>query len=112
MSDTQHTPWIVFATPQDPDFAYEVSIASGEIAAVYKHADAKARALLIASAPDLLAERDALKAQRDELVEALTDVIGWVSGPAHWHTDAPQKSVNRARALIAKHRPAAEGAQA
>ena len=51
----------------------------------------------------LSTEVAALKALRDELVGALRDVIGWVSGPAHWHTDAPQKSVDRARALIAKH---------
>lgn len=97
MSDTQHTPWIVFATPQDPDFAYEVSIASGEIAAVYKHADAKARALLIASAPDLLAERDALKAQRDELVEALGKMVIFLDDGVLTDEDAAQ-----ARAAIAR----------
>ena len=45
----------------------------------------------------------ALKAQRDELLEALIDVIGWVPTQG-WHTDAPDKAVNRARALIAKHK--------
>ena len=44
-----------------------------------------------------------LKSQRDELLEALIDVIGWVPTQG-WHTDAPDKAVNRARALIAKHK--------
>jgi hypothetical protein len=52
-----------------------------------------------------LAERDNLVG---ELVEALESVIGWVPGRAVWHTDAPIKAVERARAVIAK---AHEGAQ-
>jgi hypothetical protein len=50
----------------------------------------EANARLIAAAPDLL--------------EALRDVIGWVPGGAAemWHTDAPTKAVERARAAIAK----------
>lgn len=47
-----------------------------------------ANARLIAAAPDLLA--------------ALIDVIGWVPGAAAWHTDAPLKAVDKARAAIAK----------
>lgn len=45
----------------------------------------------------------ALKQQNRELLEALIDVIGWVPTQG-WHTDAPDKAVNRARALIAKHK--------
>lgn len=40
----------------------------------------------------------------DELVAALRDVIGWVSGPEKWHTDAPALAVDRARAALAKAR--------
>jgi hypothetical protein len=47
-----------------------------------------ANARLIAAAPELL--------------EALRNVIGWVSGPEKWHTDAPALAVDRARAAIAK----------
>ena len=47
-----------------------------------------ANANLIAAAPDLLA--------------ALIDVLGWVPNGGAWHTDAPMKSVERARAAIAK----------
>jgi hypothetical protein len=47
-----------------------------------------ANARLIAAAPDLL--------------EALRDVIGWVPGPASWHTGAPAKAVERARAALSK----------
>lgn len=52
--------------------------------------EGKANARLIAAAPDLLA--------------ALRDVIGWIPGGASemWHTDAPSKAVERARAAIAK----------
>lgn len=53
-----------------------------------------------------VAEREADKAliaDAPELLAALRDVIGWVPGRAHWHTDAAQKSVVRASALIAKH---------
>lgn len=50
-----------------------------------------------------------LKSQRDELLEALTNVIGWVPGREHWHTDSPIKSVERARALIATHKEASHG---
>ncbi|EKT4443986.1 hypothetical protein [Stenotrophomonas maltophilia] len=48
----------------------------------------EANALLIAAAPELL--------------EALKDLIGWVPGGVHFHTDAPQKAVERASAAIAK----------
>ena len=43
---------------------------------------------LIAASPDLL--------------EALQDLIGWVPSSSHWHTDAPMKTLERARAAIAK----------
>ena len=49
-----------------------------------------ANANLIASAPELLA--------------ALKDVMGWVPGPASWHTDEPMKALERARAAIEKAR--------
>ena len=39
-----------------------------------------------------------------DLLDALVDVIGWVSGPNNWHTDAPQIAVQKARAAIAKAR--------
>lgn len=52
----------------------------------YQNAEANAR--LIAAAPELL--------------EALKDLIGWVPGGVHFHTDAPQKAVERASAAIAK----------
>ena len=38
----------------------------------------------------------------DDLLAALQDVIGWVSGRERWHTDEPEKAVDRARAAIAK----------
>lgn len=37
-----------------------------------------------------------------ELLEALQDLIGWIPGRSAWHTDAPAKAVERARAAIAK----------
>lgn len=37
-----------------------------------------------------------------DLIAAVRDLIGWVPGPAHWHTDAAQKAVDRAIAAIAK----------
>ncbi|CAB3784603.1 hypothetical protein [Pararobbsia alpina] len=37
-----------------------------------------------------------------ELVEALTELVGWVPGRAGWHTDAPLKAVERAREVLAK----------
>lgn len=55
-----------------------------EIAGCMSLADAR----LIAAAPRLL--------------EALRDLIGWVPGPEHWHTDACPKAVDRAVAAIAK----------
>lgn len=39
-----------------------------------------------------------------ELLGALVDVLGWVPGMAAWHTDAPMKAVERARAAISKAR--------
>jgi len=50
--------------------------------------EGEANALLIAAAPELL--------------DALRDVISWVPGASSWHTDAPIKAVERARAAIAK----------
>lgn len=44
----------------------------------------------------------ALIQQRDELMECLADVIGWIPGDSAWHTNAPRHSVERARALLAK----------
>jgi len=43
-----------------------------------------------------------LIAAAPELLEALKDLIGWVPGGVHFHTDAPQKAVERASAAIAK----------
>jgi hypothetical protein len=43
-----------------------------------------------------------LMAAAPELLEALRDLISWVPGPAHWHTDACPKAVDRAIAAIAK----------
>ncbi|HDS1140228.1 TPA: hypothetical protein QDZ75_004306 [Stenotrophomonas maltophilia] len=50
--------------------------------------EVEANARLIAAAPELL--------------EALKDLIGWVPGGVHFHTDAPQRAVERASAAIAK----------
>ena len=66
----------------------------------------EANAALIASAPDLLAERDRLKAANAELAKALQDVIGWVPGRAAWHTNEPIKAAERARAALTKHQGA------
>lgn len=41
--------------------------------------DTDALARLIASAPDLLAERDALRSERDALLAALSDVMPWMA---------------------------------
>lgn len=50
-----------------------------------------------------LTEADAcLIAAAPELLSALKDIIGWVPGAAAWHTDAPIKAVERARAAIYK----------
>ena len=49
MADVKHTQWAVFGTPQDPDFACEITSANGEIAAVYEHPNAEARGRLIAA---------------------------------------------------------------
>jgi len=50
-----------------------------------------------------LTEADAcLIAAAPELLSALKDIIGWVPGAAAWHTDAPIKAVERARAAIDK----------
>ncbi|HEV2594157.1 MAG TPA: hypothetical protein VGU01_03020 [Sphingomicrobium sp.] len=43
-----------------------------------------------------------LAAAAPDLLGALRDLIGWVPGPAHWHTDACPKAVERAVAAIAK----------
>ena len=43
-----------------------------------------------------------LKQQRDELLAALRDVVGWVPGREKWHTNAPIEAVERARTAIAK----------
>lgn len=60
----------------------------GSVSRVVTPEEALKNAHLFAAAPDLLA--------------ALQDVIGWVPGASAWHTDAPLKSVERARAAIAK----------
>ena len=43
-----------------------------------------------------------LMAAAPDLLEALQDLIGWVPSSSHWHTDAPMKTLERARAAIAK----------
>ncbi|MBA4282219.1 hypothetical protein [Ralstonia sp.] len=60
----------------------------GWIVATLSEAALPSDSALIAAAPELLA--------------ALKDVIGWVAGPSSFHTDAPLKAVDRARAAIAK----------
>jgi len=64
-----HTPrpWILFKTTHDIDFSHEIK----GIAAIYISTQSESNASLIASAPDLLAERDTLKAANAALVEAL-----------------------------------------
>ena len=55
--------------------------------------------------PDFDANRLAdarLIAAAPELLTALQSVIGWVPGRSAWHTDAPEKAVEQARAAIAK----------
>jgi len=52
--------------------------------------------------PDELLANAHLVAAAPELLKALQDVIGWVPGGSAWHTDAAAKSVERARAVIAK----------
>lgn len=39
---------------------------------------------------------------QEQLIDCLNELIGWIPGEAHFHTDAPQKAVERARAAIAK----------
>lgn len=48
----------------------------------------QANARLIAAAPELLA--------------ALLDVLGWIPNGGAWHTDAPMKSIARAREALRK----------
>ena len=38
----------------------------------------------------------------DELVGALQELIGWVPGRQAWHTDAPEKAVERATDVLAR----------
>lgn len=42
----------------------------------------------------------ARKPVQEELIDCLQELIGWIPGEAHFHTDAPQKAVDRARAAI------------
>ncbi len=94
MSSTQHTPGLLDAIRT----AAADCRAQGNTMAANELLDAAAKASA------LLAEVAALKALRDELVGALRDVIGWVPvGRTFWHTDAPLKSADRARAVLAKH---------
>ena len=61
----------------------------------------------VASIGSPTAERDAnarLIASAPELLESLIDVLGWIPNGGPWHTDAPMKAVERARAVIAKAR--------
>jgi hypothetical protein len=72
-----------------------------------RQSDAAIENAFVDAKHDVLAlstEVAALKALRDELVGALDDVIGWVPvGRTFWYTDAPPKSADRARAVLAKH---------
>ena len=82
-----HTPgeWIAEPDPYSCDGDWRIGVGDRvQCVATCSRRDAR----LLTAAPDLLA--------------ALQDVIGWVSGREHWHTDEPEKSVDRARAAIAK----------
>ena len=103
MRKIKHTPGPWVALPEECDKPY-VRIRGTQLGQRFKIAnvltpvyegvhereaeETRANAALIAAAPDLL--------------EALRDLIGWVPGPAHWHTDACPKAVERAVAAIAK----------
>lgn len=89
---SKHTtgPWIV-NNDQTEVGEGKLSIEAADeyfIAQVDEGVSQEANARLIAAAPELLS--------------ALKDIIGWVPGAASWHTDAPIKAVERARAAIAK----------
>ena len=51
---------------------------------------------------DEIRANDRLVCAAPDLLDALRDVISWVPGAGAWHTDAPIKAVERARAAIAK----------
>ena len=66
-----------------------------------------AQAAFIASAPTLLAERDRLKAERDELLNALKDVMPAVEASIDYEVEEAEveefiRARDTARALIAK----------
>lgn len=89
---SKHTPgpWIVNHESSDVG-ELKLSVEAGDeyfIAQVDEGMHQQGNARLIAAAPELLS--------------ALKDIIGWVPGAASWHTDAPIKAVERARAAIAK----------
>jgi len=90
MADVKHTQWAVFGTPQDPDFACEITSANGEIAAVYEHPNAEARGRLIASAPALL---DALVAA-ETVLRYLPDIN------TNWGGKRETMTTRRAEALV------------
>ena len=77
MADVKHTQWAVFGTPQDPDFACEITSANGEIAAVYEHPNAEARGRLIAAAPELLEAAIELKDVCNRPSAARTRAEAW-----------------------------------
>lgn len=54
------------------------------------------------TAADAVARQAAHENITKELIEALEALVGWMPGPAAWHTDAPTKAVERARAVLAK----------
>lgn len=97
MADVKHTQWAVFGTPADPEFACEITSAGGEIAAVYKHADAEERAHLIAASPDLLEALNACLQIWGPSFDASVDANG-ISGWGAGEVDA----ITGARAAIAK----------
>jgi hypothetical protein len=53
---------------------------------------------------DALAELERVKELCEDLTEALSNVVSWVPGPQHWHTDAPACDVRRARDVLNKVR--------
>jgi hypothetical protein len=75
------------------------------IAALY-NGNEEANANLIAAAPDLLAERDRLKAINAELLEALQTIENYIDAP-HFSTERKYRIRDLAHAAIAK----AEGPQ-
>lgn len=90
MADVKHTQWAVFGTPEDPDFACEVTSANGEIAAVYEHPNAEARARLIAAAPALL----------DALIAAQTVLRYLPDMSTNWGGQRATMSTRQAEALV------------